>query len=75
VIALFENNDKAEHKAARISLVRVMKAEAKRTKAAGLPREFRFEGSQVRARRVAKGVLSWNRSLRIPPSGLRNWTG
>lgn len=30
MIALFENNDKAEHKATRISLVRVMKAEAKR---------------------------------------------
>ena len=44
-------------------------------KAVRLPREYRFEGSQVRARRVAKGVLSWNRSLRTPPSGLRNWTG
>jgi hypothetical protein len=45
------------------------------SQAVRLPREFHLEGSQVRVRRVAEGVLSWNRSLRIPRCGLRNWTG
>jgi hypothetical protein len=45
------------------------------SQAVRLPREFRLEGSPVRVRRVAEGVLSWNRSLRIPRCGLRNWMG
>jgi hypothetical protein len=45
------------------------------SQAVRLPREFRFEGSQVWVPRVAEGVLSWNRSLQIPRRGLRNWTG
>jgi hypothetical protein len=34
------------------------------SQAVRLPREFRFEGSQVRVPRLAEGVLSWNRHCR-----------
>ena len=45
------------------------------SQAVRLPREFRFEGSQVRVRRVAEGVLSWNRSLRDPAVWLAELDG
>jgi virulence-associated protein VagC len=44
------------------------------SQAVRLPREFRFEGSQVRVRRVAEGVLL-EPLIADPAQGLRNWTG
>ena len=35
-----------------------------RSQAVRLPKEFRMQGTQVRVRRIGRGVL-WNRSIRL----------
>jgi antitoxin VapB len=44
------------------------------SQAVRLPREFRFEGSQVRVRRVAQGVLL-EPLIADPARWFGNWTG